>query len=104
MGRSLIGENQVVGHDFLSEDEFAVASGVINDKIHGYWNSLQYNIATLSGTVSGIATLPTTTVVPTDGDILVYSTSSGAYEPKKISTYIDTTTLEMSIAMSVTLG
>ncbi len=104
MGRSLIGENQVVDHDFLSEDEFAVASGVLNDKIYDCYNTLQQGLDTISGTVAGITTLPVTDALPTDDDVLVYSTSSGAYKPKKISTYIDTTILEMSIAMSVTLG
>ena len=47
MPRSRISENQVVDKDFLSEDEFATSSGIINQKILTVSGSLQNEIDTL---------------------------------------------------------
>ena len=51
MSRSLIGENQVIDHDFLSEDEFAVASGVLQSQI----DTNHAHVLTTSGNPHNVA-------------------------------------------------
>ena len=113
--RSLIGENQVLDSDFLSEAEFAVASGIINTKIA----DLDTKITTVSGilqqlieqkTFLSLLDTPTTfsgaagkSVIISEGeDGLIFTTISGGDGLTE-----DTLTEEeknFSIAIALALG
>ena len=101
--RSLIREDQTVDADFLSEQEFALASGVINQHLINVSGTLQQQITdhinndSIHSTVSGGGLI--TSSQPQDGDILVYSSINNNYDPKKISKYIEAYTIATTMVL-----
>ena len=88
MSRSLISESQVVDRDFLSEDEFSVASGTLQEQINNFSNEITWreissnytavkNENLLVNTVSGTFTV-TMYLNPDKGDSLVFVDNGGS--------------------------